>query len=549
MKSLYLHFRSLILIAAMMCSTGASAQFKDGSFSGVIHPVSHLSPLDSALVFRNSDLYSGKKETGEISSILYKWVNEDHEKYFPVMQEAWKLCLEKCPYQLNLYLDGIDMYRYMIAWAKERNDSVRYEQYYDELMNLWDTRSDYTDSINANMHRKDHQSSSYTIRMNKVNDYYTYHVAGRGFSNDSVAVTMYEQYRPIIDDLGEAIDKGEHVGGDIDAAQLKMFMGNSVNVYAQDVNRMLAKGTNKQKQEKEAARINALIEEHAKIRDACKVKREEAREAFNKNKTPENRAIYDQLNAEFQTAQQEHKAYADSLKAEFMIFQQDLNDADREMIDDRKQEVIKQYQILQRIVMNHEEEMEDPAKIAPFKAMMDDVQLWMAQTLNYDDYVDVSELHEKYSKDFEEKKGDYAWLTEAVTKYQNASGFKRDDPFYKELCDARTAARPRTPEKTENASSAAMDENRALLSQYINKANSYYSRIYNKNGNLNSRAFEFAIVGYDYFNRALRIAPSNKQIKNCRENCKKVIKAEMFMAGKKPGQKVTVDGETFTVPN
>ena len=185
-------------------------------FRGVDFTNHHFSALDSALLSRNSVMYSGRNiygmETDNKETVYSKWYN-NKEKFYPVMCEAWKYCLNKLPYQLNMYKDGITLYQMMLEDVKD--DSISRLKYANELLKLYDLRIQNLDSINRYVRRESDKSSKGNMMIYKSWAYEAY-VLGEvpNPSRERVAI-MYPMFKEAIGVIRGTFDEGEENGGDV----------------------------------------------------------------------------------------------------------------------------------------------------------------------------------------------------------------------------------------------------------------------------------------------------------------------------------------------
>ena len=256
-----------ILFILMMLTVSAVVEAQT-PFRGVDFTTLHLSPVDSALLRMNSVMYSGWDTYGEVTSskstVYRKWANNP-EKYYPVMKEAWKYCIDHAPYQVRLYKEGARFYQMMIQGVIE--DSVKRMKYGKELMTLYDQRIHNLDSINAHVKRESDKSSKGNQLIYKAWDYENC-VYGKqtDFSKERVAV-MYPIYKEAIGVVRKTFDEGENNGGDVTIEGLKRFFNyaafNYYNIYQDNF------GTDSVSQQIRAAAKVVLLDEYNFLKDFC----------------------------------------------------------------------------------------------------------------------------------------------------------------------------------------------------------------------------------------------------------------------------------------
>lgn len=198
-----------------------SQELRGVDFTLVNRPA--FSALDSALLRRNSTMYSGKNAWGTADateSILFKWYS-NKKKYYPVMIEAWKYCIDRLPYQLRLYRDGILLNQLMIG---EAADSVSRAKYGNEIMSIYDKQIQNIDSINFYVKRLSDRSSKGNILMQKAYWYLPYVLGVERKSqveNDEdqlrpdVKAVMYPMYKEAIGVIKQMYDSGDDHGGGV----------------------------------------------------------------------------------------------------------------------------------------------------------------------------------------------------------------------------------------------------------------------------------------------------------------------------------------------
>lgn len=221
--------KTVLIWVMLMMGVVAYAQV---TFRGVDFTNHHFSALDSAVLRRNSVMYSGRDAYGQVrdskETAYIKWYN-NKEKYYPVMHEAWKYCLNKLPYQLNMYKDGDYLYQQMMN--EYMDDSVRCKKYTDELLKLYDLRIQNIDSINAHVKRVSDKSSKGNMMLFKTRVYDYYIMGNRnGVSEKSIPI-MYPMYKEAMEEIRKAYNEGLDNGGDVDMDGLYSFFDYTANKY------------------------------------------------------------------------------------------------------------------------------------------------------------------------------------------------------------------------------------------------------------------------------------------------------------------------------
>lgn len=220
-----------ILFILMMLTVGAVVEAQT-PYRGVDFTTLHLSPVDSALLRMNSVMYSGWDVDGVVTNsnatVYIKWA-KNPEKYYPVMREAWKYCIDHAPYQVRLYKEGTRLFQDMIAVVKE--DSVKKMKYCDELMKVYDKRIQNLDSINAYVKRVSDRSSRGNMMLYKAWTY-DYFVLGneQGVSEKSISI-MYPKYKEAIGVVKQAFEEGLENAGDVDVDGLYRYFGYAAHKF------------------------------------------------------------------------------------------------------------------------------------------------------------------------------------------------------------------------------------------------------------------------------------------------------------------------------
>ena len=209
----------------------ASLAVRSQQLRGVDFSILQASSLDSALLRKNSTLYSARgpygQENSDEATIFWRWM-KDKERYYPVMREAWLFCLNKAPYQLNLYKDGADFY---LAMRGATEDSVQRAKYFDALMGVYDLRIERLDSINAHVKRVSDRASKGSLMFRKA-AYYDWYVLRPQSPDLKVETeTMYPLYKAAIDTIRHAYEEGLENGGDVNLQALEEYYSWACNNY------------------------------------------------------------------------------------------------------------------------------------------------------------------------------------------------------------------------------------------------------------------------------------------------------------------------------
>lgn len=529
------HFKFIVcVVAGILFSTQSFGQALNGA------RVTQLvgNPKDSLLVLRNSEYYSAAhvNELG-FETIYNKWVqdNESKKKYYPLMYSAWKLCIDKCPEQLNLYLDGMNLHRWMIQ-ACEKDEEK--EKYLEELMNIWDMRAENAELINANVRKKSLQTSSNSIRMNKINEWRLYSPYAPK-NTDSMYVACYDMYLPIMNDIKAEIDSGRVAGNDLNTSQLLEFFNASFSNYANKVN-SIGDSPEDEEYKKQFAeyqkKIQAARSEYDRFVDSLKV--------------PDRKSIKTQAQADVYNRKSQEKSQA-AIKYNETVKQ--LNDwiaPLKEGYEQRHSEARKEhaatilghFQMIKSIADNVTTNADDDSVKTQFNELIAFCQSLLRNNAHLDD--DASTIEKiiiAYGDSIKAHSKDYAWLNNMVSKFTYATDFDPTDPDYVYVKKMRDEAYAEMKAKQAERP-AAVTVAKQSTKNYGQLANNAF------NQGRSSKDAKYFVLAYHYYNKALKDNPGNSNYKTWREQCVRFIRSDGFFQGLKKGQMISFQGQTLQVP-
>jgi len=567
-------------------------------------------PKDSLLVLRSSVYYSGinASETG-LETLYNKWVqdNDSKKKYYPLIYEAWKLCIDKCPEQLNLYLDGILLHRWMIQ-ASETTDEK--EHYFEELMNVWDLRADNADLINANVRNKHLQTSSNSIRMNKISDWRTYSPYAPT-NTDSMYVACYDMYLPIINDIREDIGNGNSAGNDLNTSQLLDFFNASFSHYANEVNK-IGKGPEDE----------LYAQQFSEYQHNLQLARQEYDRFVDSLQIPSRNSIRTQAQADIYNQKTKEKSEA---IARYNATVLQLNDSilplkernENRLANLRKSSatvLLDHYQMIKLIADNvlsslssrestpshlsdpslfeatgrpassresSPSQLSDPSlfeatgRPASSSAASDSLASRYSSLVAYcqslirnnahldDDASTIDQIVLHYGDSIRLHTNDYAWLNNLVSKFRYTVDFDSTDPDFLNVVRLRDLAYSNLPNtsSTQQPSLAASSLSDPSLYQATSRSGSQPSlagsRSSRNYGQLANNAYNrgrstndarYFVLAYHYYTKALKASPSNASFKTYRSDCLRFIRSEGFFQGLKKGSVLSFSGESMIIP-
>ena len=481
--------RRLFFIIWIVCAAVFSADAQT-ELHGVDFTDHHYSALDSALLRRNSVLYSGRDAWGTVSdanlTIFNKWV-KDKEKYYPMMKEAWTYCLNHAPYQYRLYKDGILFYQWMIDGA---NDDLSRSKYVSELMALYDKQIQNLDSINAHVRRISDRSSKGNMMIRKAMAY-EYYVLGKEqegveYYSTQRKTAMYPMYREAVNVLQNTFEEGADNGGDVDMIGLRNYFLYAVWHCVDTLNAHLTNDSISNKVRAEAKAT--LLREYNFMKDFC-------------NKQVQS------LGAD----------YIDSLSVE-----------GGDSIEVVQNKVVAPYKELMAFCDENMENLQINVII---------------QTL--------ADADLNYGEELESHKDSLAWLYRLKTTCENTIDFSPDNifyPFYEDVEKLYDEAL----EKTKQSTTITQKQIRKYEGNpYFAKAQPLYNTMirFSRSGktNMDNTTFYSGLLCIYYLNQAGRTDPGNATKYNkMKAWVRKGVSQEAFFKGVQRGQIVTVNGVTFS---
>ena len=522
----------LLLILLAQSSFVLAQQSTQYRLRGVDFKELHLSPIDSAVLRINSTWYSARDQYGEVNSsnetFYIKWTN-DKEKYYPIMKEAWKYCIDHQPNQVRLYKDGIWLNIWML---QAMEDSVKRMKYFDETMKVYDMWIQNLDSINKYTNRISDRSSVGGIMMQKARDYTEYIMKkGKNVYQDAKAKELFVSAAEII---RRDYNLGKDLGGDIDQGGLQYYLGFALNDYANIVNNIQGVKIMKKK--------GAYNKEGVLITDTAELKQ------MIKNKTPE----------EWE-AIEKHNQMVDSLN--------NLSKDNDRLRREAKEPLLEKYnfiiELCDRQINTLTEDYNDKTGgtdstdvvisnvVRPYNQLKE----LCANMLKNDAHIDVSIQHLQdvelqYGIDLDSHKKDITWLNLVLDMCENTIDFSTNNlsyPFYEEvynyyIVESREIEKKKKEERDKKKKDYIDSKSR---NEWYYKAYNLYNSLPRARINV-EMARKIALIYY-YLNRAITANPNQSgDCQKMKDDLRPMgAKGELMMAGIKEGQMITVNGVTF----
>lgn len=517
----------LLLIAQ---SSFVLAQQSNERLRGVDFKDLHLSPIDSAVLRINSTWYSARDQYGEVHSsnetFYIKWTAEK-EKYYPIMKEAWKYCIEHQPYQVNLYKDGVLLNLWMFQATKNMT-------YFDEMMKVYDMRIQNIDSINAHARRESDKSSEGGIMMQKARAYAKYIIKEDSVYTDSRAKELFVS---AAETIRKDFNANKDLGGDIDHGGLQYYLGFALNDYANIVNNIqgvksIAKKGIRNKEDgklvTDTAKIRELapnmpdidnklieIEKHNQMVDSLNNISKDNDELKRRAKEP----LLDRYNF--------IKDFCDrQINSLILDYVDTLSTDGTDSLDVMMREVVSPYKQLLAIC-------DENMRLAHI-----DVNIQLLQ-----------DVEEKYSAELQSHKDSLQWLRKIKEICELTTDFNSDNlfyGFYEEVCDYYEQLEAKIAASKANTNTN--QGKKRIDNVYYLSARKYINQVSGKRLDATVCRY-YALIIY-YLNEASRTDPLNSHVyqETKRYYTKQsAFRQELFMAGIREGQTLTVDGVTFKV--
>lgn len=516
-----------LLLLLIVQNTFVLAQQNNDRFRGVDFRDLHLSPVDSAVLRINSTWYSGWNQYGPVSSssdtFYKKWRNEK-EKYYPLMKESWKYCIDHQPYQVNLYKDGVKLNLWMFQDSISIKDYDKRMKYFDEAMKVYDMWAQNIDSVNDHVRRISDKSSVGGIMMKKARDYTQYIIPGKDVYSDEIAKQMFVA---AAETIRSDFNLDKDLGGDIDQGGLQYYLGFAVNDYGKIV-------TNSNEinipNYKSITIINKNVKEQ--LRDTAKIKK-----------------LAPNYSIEKLEEMEKHNQYVDSLKR---TVKQDLRQG--------KEPLLEKYNFIIELCTRQINSLSgdyDDEKggadsldivmrnvVEPYKQLKE----ICANMLKNNAHIDVAIQHLKdveiqYGIDLDSHKKDKKWLHLVLDICENTIDFTKDNlsyPFYEEVYKYYDEI-PDEP----GPSPSPNPRPSKVINPWAKKADALWKSLPTNQWIQEKTGLRGALVMY-YYSRAIATDPANKTTYQAnRRTLRAAVKGCLMMNGIYEGQVVTVDGITF----
>lgn len=541
----------LLLILLAQSSFVLAQQSTQYHLHGVDFKELHLSPIDSAVLRINSTWYSARDQYGEVKSsnetFYSKWTN-DKEKYYPIMKEAWKYCIDHQPNQVRLYKDGIWLNIWML---QAMEDSVKRMKYFDETMKVYDMWIQNLDSINKYTKRISDRSSVGGIMMQKARVYSQFIISEDQVYNDTKAQQMFTEAAEII---RRDFNEEKNLGGDIDQGGLEYYLGFAINDYTSINNSFVGAQIPNKKQVKIKRNGNIItLTDTAQIRKMAPeypIEKLEEIEKHNqyvdsiiKSKNDKINLPKDKVLDRYRFIKDVCEKQKDNISKDYIPTDQDGTDS----IDVIKQKVFAPYKTL----LDRCEYLMTESRIDLNAAMLVDVE--NQYTDEFENHKinlqQITKLQDNDRNKLKRANEELNWITNLKDICLRANDFSEDNlsyGFYEDVCKFN-----------ENiidliASIPVPHNDQRVINIYYTLGKKYHSMGYNSGGGKirNRTIGECYAAAIYYYNMAIKTDPQNAKIYN-KEKAKltgnPTFKTDMFFAGIKEGQTISVDGENIRV--
>lgn len=514
-----------IFLIHLLFSYAISLFAQNAELRGVSFRDLHLSKADSACLRINSTWYSGRNQYGiaQNSETFYiKWVN-DKEKYYPLMKEAWRYCMEQVPFQNRLYKDGILLNRWMLQNA---SDSVTRMKYFDEMMILYDKWIQNIDSINKYTVRIEDRSSIGGVMMQKAREYARSIIGEENVYSDAKAQELFTKAAEVI---REDFKNNKELGGDIDQGGLEYYLGFSLNDYAKANNQFV----------------------DVKIPAKRRLTITKNKNTVSLTDTAEIRRLVPDYSSEKLREMARHNQYVDSLEQ-----------ARDKVKRDAKEPLIDKYdfimELCERQINSLNSDYVDSLStdgndslnvvmnkvVAPYELLKERCKTLLESANIKVNIQHLQDVENMYAGDLMNHKESLDWLHLVVDICENTIDISPDNisyPFYEEVLNYYIKARDK---KIDNIGSINLDNQHLNRTNWGVKARDLWNSM-PKNWITKETTLKGALVIY-YYKKAIETDPRNRATYQSNINSiKELVRGNLFMYGIKDGQIVTVNGVTF----
>lgn len=446
--------KTLLLFISLISVACAHAQ-KPGLYGARIHQLTD--PVDTLMVLRNSAYYSGKNynvNNVNVDPVYFKW-DENPEYYYPMIYEAWNLCLNKCPEQINLYTDGINIHRYMISKSVTEEKK---REYFNKMEEIYNKQILNVDLTNSNVRKKKLTKSKGSLELSKIEDWIKY--SPDCPPEDSLkqkTLLLYRKYASAIESIKNDIEEHRPSGD----------MG-----FPNHLQNLMATATNYYYFCRQGATIDAetqlLLDEADSICDRIKKEKEaEIKHYIDSLAIPTRYSASDPI---IQKKKMLRDAALDSLKA-FRIAENLKRDQKKErikaesdgakMVERAKQALIDNYNLINDVVIYQKKTLGEDFVVTDSTWTIEQLTVYLDSAvqeiaLPYDNLlakcneylesqgiylaVSITELAETYQDSIESHKTDTRWLERIRSKCEEAFDFQFNNKFYMDICAAYVLA-------------------------------------------------------------------------------------------------------------
>lgn len=546
-----LHFFLIFFLLTVSVARG-----QESYFVGLRQVENCTDPVDSAMLWRQNELYTGNRGT------LFKSWTENPLAYTPMLEAAWQYCVNKVPGEKRLYVDGRKLFDYAIQKSRTEEDSAKY---FKKLISVYDLRKSNIDKVNAHARRQEDRTSLGALEMLKIRELMNYKklTPGQDAAFDEL---LYEKYLPVIEEMAASMDEGEAVGSDVNPKDLEFFFLTSINHYVRTINNMSNDSVLKERATKAdleaASEIKKLKEAYEDYKNSLQISK------------PAN-----QSDAEAMREYKRKIELRDSANAATAEKIKQVNERKRNFQAEMRQGVAKlqsvpraalteHYNILQRLtdmqkgslgrdfrpdstLTEEEQQLKIDSAVAIIAAPYDNLMAVCTQQIERVgirlEEGTLADLDIKYGDSLKVHENDGRWLAILKYKCESTSDFDPTDPFYVSVSKAMDDYEAKRAQASSNKRSSV----ETAVSPYNAKASAAWTAASKTKDT--EMAFKRWLLVLYYYDKAAADDPGRAQFyKKCRNSVAsssafKNLRDEIdFYKGTMRGKAITVDGVTFT---
>lgn len=444
-------------------------------------------------IIKASESYSGitidsKKKNNDIYSL---WLGQPVE-YYPEMYNSWLLCVNSCPNQKNLYIDGIDMHRWMIG----KTDVYQLQStYYNTLMRVWDEYIDNAKSISS----IDSEVSVNKVRMGKAYDQIMF-CPDVKTGNEEMYAKLFDLYDPVINDCVNSINNKDIHNGSLTDDQLWDYF-KAVTAKCQC----------------SLIPIIPLISQYKDSLDSNQKEIESIRHA-----TKLTTELNDKLKLLYEKRNTLNAKYKEELEENTIL------NARAKIEKDLL--IVKSYDKIKKI---------HSASSPSDNKLIENCQVWLEQYApGIDSIKTMKQLSEEYRDSIPAHANDLKWLNALVWQYRYAIDYDYNDENYKYAVEClRNCYNKSTHKKPADPVEGITVQNHG---QNMKKAFEAYKKTENSK--------EFLVLCIYYCDKAIAAGRNKGEALMLKSRCLREIPEWLFWSGKKHGDTIKIDGLTLQIP-